>query len=87
MALIETEEAARRLARAISSDLALYNEDKVAEGVQNDNLFEVMADEVQEGRDLYRSRVAPALLPRNLYDRAIIDLLVRSKAHVESPMW
>ena len=23
----------------------------------------------------------------NLYDRAIIDLLVRSKAHVESPMW
>ncbi|MBW2190047.1 MAG: hypothetical protein JRG93_10755, partial [Deltaproteobacteria bacterium] len=81
------EEAARRLARAISSDLALYNEDKVAEGVQNDNLFEVMADEVQEGRDLYRSRVAPALLPRNLYDRAIIDLLVRSKAHVESPMW
>ena len=87
MALIETEEAARRLARAISSDLALYNEDKVAEGVQNDNLFDVMADEVQEGRDLYQSRVAPALLPRNLYDRAIIDLLVRSKAHVESPMW
>lgn len=87
MALIETEEAARRLARAISSDLALYNEDKIAEGVQNDNLFDVMADEVQEGRDLYQSRVARALLPRNLYDRAIIDLLVRSKAHVESPMW
>jgi hypothetical protein len=87
MALIETEEAARRLARAISSDLALYNEDKIAEGVRNDNLFEVMADEVQEGRDLYESRVAPELLAHNLYDRAIVDLLVRSKAHVESPMW
>jgi len=87
MALIETEEAARRLARAISSDLALYNEDKIAEGVRNDNLFDVMADEVQEGRDLYQSRVAPELFARNLYDRAIIDLLVRSKAHVESPMW
>ena len=87
MALIETAEAARRLARAISSDLALYNEDKIAEGVRNDNLFDVMAGEVQEGRDLYQSRVAPELLPRNLYDRAIIDLLVRSKAHVESPMW
>ncbi|GAH16160.1 unnamed protein product, partial [marine sediment metagenome] len=61
--------------------------DKIAEGVRNDNLFDVMADEVQEGRDLYQSRVAPELLPRNLYDRAIIDLLVRSKAHVESPMW
>jgi hypothetical protein len=87
MALIETEEAARRLARAISSDLALYNEDKIAEGVRNDNLFDVMADEVQEGRDLYQSRVAPELLVRNLYDGAMVDLLVRSKAHVESPMW
>ncbi|MEM7433913.1 MAG: hypothetical protein AAF436_02085 [Myxococcota bacterium] len=87
MALIETEEAARRLARAISSDLALYNEEKIAEGIKNDNLFDVMDDEIQEGRDLFESRVAPDLLPRNLYDRAIVDLLVRSKAHVESPMW
>ena len=87
MALIETEEAARRLARAISSDLALYNEDKIAEGVRNDNLFEVMSEEIQEGRDLFESRVAPVLLARNQYDRAIVDLLVRSKAHVESPMW
>ncbi len=87
MALIETQEAARRLARAISSDLALYNEDKIAEGVRNDTLFDVMADEIQEGLDLYQSRVAPELLGRNLYDRAIIDLLVRSKSHVESPMW
>jgi hypothetical protein len=75
------------LARAISSDLALYNEDKIAEGIRNDNLFDVMVDEIQEGRDLYQSRVAPELLGRNLYDRAIIDLLVRSKAHVESPVW
>lgn len=87
MALIETQEAARRLARAISSDLALYNEDKIAEGIRNDNLFEVMQEEIQEGRDLFESRVAPALLERNHYDRAIVDLLVRSKAHVESPMW
>jgi hypothetical protein len=62
------------LARAISSDLALYNEDKIAEGIRNDNLFDVMADEVQDGRDLYQSRVAPELMTRNLYDRAIIDL-------------
>ena len=87
MALIETEDAARRWARAISSDLALDNEEKIAEGIRNDNLFDVMADESQEGRDLYQSRVAPDLMGRNLYDRAIIDLLVRSKAHVESPMW
>ena len=43
MALIETEEAARRLARAIASDLSLYNEEKVVEGITNDSLYEVMA--------------------------------------------
>lgn len=87
MALIETEEAARRLARAIASDLSLYNEDKIVEGVKGDNLFEVISDEIEEGRALFKSRVAPALYAKNFYDRAIIDILVRSKGHVASPMW
>ena len=34
MPLIETEEAARRLARAIASDLSLYNEDKILKGLK-----------------------------------------------------
>jgi hypothetical protein len=87
MALIETEEAARRLARAIASDLSLYNEDKVVQGVQGDNLFEVLEDEIEEGRALFKSRVAPELYAKNLYDRAIIDILVRSKGHVQSKLW
>jgi hypothetical protein len=87
MALIETEEAARRLARAIASDLSLYNEDKVVDGVQNDNLFDVLSEEIEEGRALFKSRVTPDLYKRNFYDRAIIDVLVRAKGHVKSPMW
>ena len=87
MALIETEEAARRLARAIASDLSLYNEDKIVEGVKGDNLFTVLEGEIEEGRALFRSRVAPELFEKNFYDRAIIDILVRSKGHVESVMW
>ena len=87
MALIETEEAARRLARAIASDLSLYNEEKIVEGIKGDSLFEVLTDEIEEGRALFKSRVAPALYAKNFYDRAIIDILVRSKGHVASPMW
>jgi hypothetical protein len=87
MALIETEEAARRLARAIASDLSLYNEEKIVQGVTNDNLFDVLSDEIEEGRALFRSRVAPELYAKNFYDRAIIDILVRSKGHVPSKMW
>lgn len=87
MALIETEEAARRLARAIASDLSLYNEDKIVEGIKGDNLFDVLSDEIEEGRSLFKSRVAADLYARNFYDRAIIDILVRSKGHVPSKMW
>jgi hypothetical protein len=87
MALIETQEAARRLARAIASDLSLYNEEKIVEGIQTDNLFSVLADEIEEGRALFKSRVAPDLYAKNFYDRAIIDILVRSKGHVASKMW
>ena len=37
---IEAEDAARRLARAIASDLSLYNEEKIVRGIENDSLFE-----------------------------------------------
>ena len=87
MALIETEEAARRLARAIASDLSLYNEEKIMEGIQNDNLFTVLSEELEEGRALFKSRVSPDLFAKNFYDRAIIDILVRAKGHVQSKMW
>lgn len=87
MALIETEEAARRLARAIASDLSLYNEEKIVQGIQADNLFDALDDEIEEGRALFKSRVAPELYAKNFYDRAIVDILVRSKGHVQSKLW
>ncbi len=87
MPLIETEEAARRLARAIASDLSLYNEEKIVGGIQNDDLFTVLAEEIEEGRALYKSRVSPDLYAKNFYDRAIVDILVKSKGHVKSKIW
>ena len=87
MPLIETEEAARRLARAIASDLSLYNEEKIVQGIQNDDLFTVLAEEVEEGRALYKSRVSPDLYQKNFYDRALIDILVKSKGHIKSKIW
>jgi hypothetical protein len=87
MPLIETDEAARRLARAIASDLSLYNEDKIVAGIQNDNLFESLAEEIEEGRALYKRRVSPELYPRNYYDRALVDILIKAKGHIRSKLW
>lgn len=86
--LITTPEAATRLARAIASDLSLYNEEKIIEGIQNDSLFDVLKDEIEEGRELYRSRVSPDLFEStNYYDRAVVDIIVKSKGHVKSKIW
>jgi hypothetical protein len=87
MALIDTEEAARRLARAIASDLSLYNEDKIVKGIQEDDLFNSLAEEIEEGRALYKSRVSADLYYKNFYDRALVDILVKSKGHVKSKVW
>ena len=87
MPLIETEEAARRLARAIASDLSLYNEEKIVGGIVNDNLFEAIAEEIEEGRALFKRRVSPDLYPRNFYDRALVDILIKAKGHIKSKIW
>lgn len=87
MALIETEEAARRLARAIASDLSLYNEEKIVKGIQEDDLFTSLSEEIEEGRALYKSRVSADLYHKNFYDRALVDILVKSKGHVKSKVW
>jgi hypothetical protein len=88
LAQIDTNEAAMRLARAIASDIAAYNEGKVIEGIENDTLFDVIAGEIEEGRHLYKSRVTPQLFETtNFYERAIVDVLVKGKAHIKSKIW
>lgn len=85
---IETPEAANRLARAICSDVSLYNEAKIIQGIEQDTFFDLLRAELEEGRDLYRSRVSPELYARtNFYDRAIVDVILRAKGHVKSKIW
>ena len=88
MALIDNLEAARRLSRAIVSDVAIYNKEKVEEGIKNDNLFEVLADELEEGRQHYLSRIDPEITrDYNLYDIAIVDVLIKQSGKINSDIW
>ncbi len=87
-ALIETPEQAQRLARAICSDISLYNVDKIVKGIEDDTFFDALRDELEEGRVLYRSRLSPALYARsNFYDRAIVDVILGRKKSVRSRIW
>jgi hypothetical protein len=48
---------ARRLARLILSDIIIYHVAKVEQGIRDDNFFEVLREEIEEGRQYYDSRV------------------------------
>ena len=85
---IDTPERAIRLARTIASDISLYNEEKIIRGLGEDKLFTELSDEIEEGRELYRARVSPELYERtNFFDRAIVDIILKSKGHVKSKIW
>jgi len=85
---IEDADKARRLARTIVSDIALYNRDEIRRGIKNDNLFELLAEELDRGRKLYVSRVSPAVQSAtNFYNQAIVDVLVKQYGTIESDIW
>ena len=45
MSMIDNPDLAKRLARAILSDVAMYNQDKVESGIKNDNIFDILKDD------------------------------------------
>jgi len=84
----EEKSKAIRLARAIASDISLYNEEKINKGIEEDNLFDVLHEDLEEGRELYRSRVSDELYrTTNFFERAIVDIIVRSRGHIRSKVW
>jgi hypothetical protein len=84
----EEKSKAVRWARTIASDIALYNEAKILEGIQKDTLYDLLKEEIEEGRTLYRNRVGDALdSATNFFDRAIVDLVLRPKGNLKSPLW
>jgi response regulator RpfG family c-di-GMP phosphodiesterase len=48
---------ARRLARLILSDIVIYHPTKVDQGIRDNNFFDVLRPEIEEGRQYYDSRV------------------------------
>lgn len=87
MALIDKPERARQLARVIASDVALYHQKKIVEGIEKDSLFDVLRDEIEEGRALFKSRVTPEIFDMGIYDRALVDKLLQPHGNIRSKIW
>jgi hypothetical protein len=87
MSLIDNTAQAKRLARAIVSDVALYNREKVETGIKGDSIFEIMRDELEEGRLHFISRVEPEIASSNVYELAVVDVLIKRAGKIESTIW
>lgn len=74
-------EAAKRLARIIISDIALYNQKAVEEGVKNGTFFEVLKDDISEGQKLYDTRVPNDIRSStNYFKDSILNFIDKKKA-------
>jgi hypothetical protein len=87
MNLIDNPDQAKRLARAILSDVAMYNKEKVENGIKNDNIFDVLKEELEEGRQHFLSRVSATVNPEAVYEIAVVDVLIKRAGKIESSIW
>jgi hypothetical protein len=88
MKVIRSTQEARELAVQIVADIALYNAGKVKEGILKDTLFDLLRDELDEGRQFYEEKVAPEVTRRtNFFNFAVADILVKPNANLKSRLW
>jgi len=88
MRMITKPDEAKRLARTIVSDIVLYNPQKVKEGIEKDSLFEVLTDELAEGKKYYESMVEEEIRQStNFFNEALVDVLLKQNAKIKSEIW
>ena len=84
----DPHERAKRLARLIMSDIVMYHRDTIVEGIKNDTLFQVLAEEFAEGRRYYEKHVDPAVAGEaDYFSQAIVDILVKGRGNIQSKIW
>jgi hypothetical protein len=86
--MIKTPDEARRLARTILSDILLYNQAKVKEGIEKDSLFDVLTEELAEGKKYYETMVDPEIRSAtNFFNEAVVDVLLKQGGKIKSEIW
>ena len=72
----DPNQKARRLARALVSDLVVYHPDKRQEGLQNGTLKELFADEIKKSWEEYGDQIGPEVADAASYfNDALNDIL------------
>lgn len=75
----EAHDKARRLARLIVSDIALYNQELVEEGIRNDTFHTLLEEDIREGRKLYEQRIPAGIRNGTSYLEEAFETFVTKK--------
>ncbi len=73
-------EKAKRLARIIISDIALYNQDLLEQGIRQDTVGEVLEKDLEEGRRLFNKRISEHIRQQgDFLDESLRELIEKKK--------
>ena len=73
----QMHEEARRFAKIIVSDIVLYNQDKAGRGAKDGTFYEILKDEIEEGRRFYSSKIPAAIITTTNYLDEAIQKFIR----------
>ena len=78
-------ERAQRLARIIVSDIALYCQERIDEGIRGGNWTQLLSGEIREARKLFMERFPqPEIQQRKLLESAFVDLFERRSRELQA---
>ncbi len=76
---------AERLARIIVSDVSLYYQDRIDEGIVEGNWSELLATEIKEARRLFSERFpSPEIQNSKILEAAFLDLLEKRRKELDA---
>ena len=88
MSKISSIPQAARLARAMASDIAIYNQEKIQRGIENDRLFEELEDDLTQGLQMWSAKVSDEIVNgTNLLQKAFVDIIFAGSAHIKSSIF
>jgi hypothetical protein len=88
MSKITSIPKAARLARAMASDIAIYNTEKIQRGIENDRLFEELEDDLTQGLQMWNAKVSDEIANgTNLLQKAFVDIVFAGAADIKSSIF
>lgn len=80
--------SAERLARVMASDITIYNEEAIKRGIQNDTLFDEVANDLRDAERNWRERVDEEFKDdMSLFRRAFVDNVFAGAGNIESDIF